>query len=121
MNFVVYEADRVAREAAAQKEIEMQRRGEEEERNQCAVEKELEEIEEEIQKCKSNIGVANELITEAQANLNSALSHKELKKDLVQQASAKLNVGTDRKRKFDADLQKLEARRLKLVKKTKKK
>ena len=114
-----YEVDRVAREATKQREIEMLRQQDEEKSIQASNDEELEELEEEIHKCKCSLSVANDLINEANVDLNHALSLKELKKDLVQQATAKLNVGTDRKRKFEADLQKLKAKKSKLVKKNK--
>ena len=80
-------------------------------------ERTIQELDIEINQCKASITVAEDLILDAQKNLNEALSEKVLKGELIQQASSKLTVGNERKRKFQEDLIKLQKKRAKKVKK----
>ena len=64
--------------------------------------------------------MANDLIDDANTDLGSALNEKVIKRDLVQQASSKLTVGTERKRKFEEDLVELEKQKAKVSNKLKK-
>ena len=117
LSYSKYEADRVARKAA--KEAELKRKKE------CAAEaaakeyvnKELEKIEDEISDAKAGLSVANDLILQAQSDLEKALQKKgnHLQRNLLESANSKLKVGTDRKRKFQDDLDDLEQKRKKML------
>ena len=58
--------------------------------------------------CKSNISVASDMIDLAQVNIKQAIEKKNTQKSrqLTQQGLMKLQVGTERKRKFEEDLRK---------------
>ena len=73
------------------------------------VEKQVAEIDDKIVQCKSNISVANDLIDLAEVNIKQAVEEKNTEKSrqLTQQGLSKLQVGAERKRKFE-DLQKLQ-------------
>ena len=73
------------------------------------VEKQVAEIDDKIVQCKSNISVANDLIDLAEVNIKQAVEEKSTEKSrqLTQQGLSKLQVGAERKRKFE-DLQKLQ-------------
>ena len=60
--------------------------------------------------CKSNISLANDLIDLAQLNIKQGVEEKNIQKSrqLPQQDLSKIQVGTERKRKFEEDLQKLQ-------------
>ena len=74
------------------------------------VEKQVAEIDDKIVQCKSNISVANDLIDLAEVNIKQAVEEKNTEKSrqLIQQGLSKLQVGAERKRKFEQDLQKLQ-------------
>ena len=63
-----------------------------------------------IVQCESNISVANDLIGLAQLNIKQVVEEKNTQKgrQLTQQGLSKLQAGTERKRKFEGDLQKLQ-------------
>ena len=73
------------------------------------VEKQVAEIDDKIVQCKSSISVANDLIDLAEVNIKQAVEEKNTEKSrqLTQQGLSKLQVGAERKRKFE-DLQKLQ-------------
>ena len=73
------------------------------------VEKQVAEIDDKIVQCKSNISVSNDLIDLAEVNIKQAVEEKSTEKSrqLTQQGLSKLQVGAERKRKFE-DLQKLQ-------------
>ena len=73
------------------------------------VEKQVAEIDDKIVQCKSNISVSNDLIDLAEVNIKQAVEEKNTEKSrqLTQQGLSKLQVGAERKRKFE-DLQKLQ-------------
>ena len=77
------------------------------------VEKQVAEIDDKIVQSKSNISVANYLIDLAQVNIKQAVEEKITYKgrQLTQQFLSKLQVGTERKRKFEEDLQKLQIKK----------
>ena len=58
----------------------------------------------EIVKCKSSLKVADDIIEDAKGNLQKALSKKNVDRELTQQALSKIEIGTERKRKFENDL-----------------
>ena len=118
-SFARYESDRIVRQAAKEKEDKERRKQEEEESSRNVELKKLQKIEEEIEACKMNIQVASDLIDDANTDLGTALNEKVIKRDLVQQASSKLTVGTERKRKFEEDLVGLEKQKAKVSKKLK--
>ena len=74
------------------------------------VEKQVAEIDDKIVQCKSNISVSNDLIDLAEVNIKQAVEEKSTEKSrqLTQQGLSKLQVGAERKRKFEEDLQKLQ-------------
>ena len=74
------------------------------------VEKQVAEIDDKIVQCKSNISVANDLIDLAEVNIRQAVEEKNTEKSrqLTQQGLSKLQVGAERKRKSEEDLQKLQ-------------
>ena len=80
--------------------------------------KKISEIEEDIETCKVNISVANDLILKAQKTLENALGEKNVKlgRTFTQQGLSELQVGNDRKRKCDEKLEKLEKERKALLK-----
>ena len=102
-----YEADRLARLQADRKKREQMK---EENERRIVAEKRVAEIDDKIVQCKSNISVANDLIYLAQINIKQAVEEKNTQKSrqLTQQGLSKLQVGTERKRRFAEDLQKLE-------------
>ena len=99
-----YEADRLARLQAENAERKKREQMKEENARQVA------EIDDKIAQCKSNISVANDLLDLAQDNIKQAVEEQNTKtsRQLTQQGLSKLQVGTERKRKFEEDLQKLE-------------
>ena len=97
-----------------------QRRKEEAEAGAAAkesVNKELERVEDEICEAKSGMSVANDLIVQAQSDLEKALQKKgkDVKRDLIETATSKLKVGNERKHKFEEDLCKLERKRKRMI------
>ena len=74
------------------------------------VEKQVAEVDDKIVQCKSNISVANDLIDLAEVNIKQAVEEKNTEKSrqLTQQDLSKLQVGAERKRKSEEDLQKLQ-------------
>ena len=62
----------------------------------------------EIVKCKSSPKVADDIIEDAKGNLQKALSKKDVDRELTQQPLSKVEIGTERKRKFENDLDILE-------------
>ena len=105
-----YEVDHLAR---LQTENTQRKKGEqmkEENERRIVAEKQVAEINNKIVQFKSNISVANDLIDLAQVNIKQAVEEKSTQKSrqLIQQGLSKLQVGTERKRKFEKDLQKLQ-------------
>ena len=82
----------------------------EENERRIVAEKQVAEINNKIVQFKSNISVANDLIDLAQVNIKQAVEEKNTQKSrqLIQHGLSKLQVGTERKRKFEKDLQKLQ-------------
>ena len=82
----------------------------EENERRIVAKKQVAEIDDKIVQCKSNLSVANDLIDLAQVNMKQAVEEKNTQKSrqLTQQGLSKLQVGTERKRKFKEDLQKLQ-------------
>ena len=82
----------------------------EENERRIVAEKQVAGIDDKIVQCKSNIHVANDLANLAQVNIKQAVEEKNTQKSkqLTQQGLSKLWVGTERKRKFEEDLQKLQ-------------
>lgn len=72
--------------------------------------KELEKIEDKISDAKAGLFLANDLILQAQSDLDKALQKKgnNLQRNLLKSANSKLKVGTARKLKFQDDLDNLE-------------
>lgn len=113
-----YEADLNAKRALKEAEKKKQKQLEEEKKQLGENEKNISKIEDEIETCKVNISVANDLILKAQKTIESALNEKNVKsgRTLTQQGLSELQVGNDRKRKFDEELAKLEKKKKKLLK-----
>ena len=65
----------------------------------------------EIVKCKSSPKVADDIIEDAKGNLQKALSKKDVDRELTQQPLSKVEIGTERKRKFENDLDILEKKK----------
>ena len=105
-----YEADRLARLQAENAERKKREQMKEENERRTVAEKQVAEIDDKIAQCKSNISVANDLIDLAQDNIKQAVEEQNTKTctQLTQQGLSKLQAGTERKRKFEEDLQKLE-------------
>ena len=63
-------------------------------------------MEDEICEAKSGMSVANDLILQAQSDLEKALQKKGkyVKRDLIETATSKLKVGNERKHKFEEHL-----------------
>ena len=82
----------------------------EENERRIVAEKQVAEIDDKIVQSKSNISVANDLIDLAQVNIKQAVEEKNTQKSrqLTQQGLGKLQLGTEAKRKFEEDLQKLQ-------------
>ena len=113
-----YEADLAARRALNDAERKKERQLQEEKRLQSENEKDIGEIDDKIQSCKSNISVANDLILKAQETIAKSLNEKNNKaaRTLTQQGLSELQVGNDRKRKFDEELEELLKKKEKLLK-----
>ena len=105
-----YEAERLARLQAESAEKKKREQIKEENERRIVAEKQVAEIDDKIVQCKSNISVANDLIYLVQVNIKQAVEEKNTQKrrQLTQQGLSKLQVGTERKRKFEEDLQKLQ-------------
>ena len=105
-----YEADHLVRLQAENAERTKREQMKEENERRIVAEKRVAEIDDKIVQCKSNISVANDLIYLAQINIKQAVEEKNTQKSrqLTQQGLSKLQVGTERKRRFAEDLQKLE-------------
>ena len=114
-SFSRYEADRLVRQEAKNNERRKKKQDEEDKAKTSQGLKDLTSIEEKIENCKASISVANDLIDGAQEILKQALDSKNVKRDLTQQAWSKLQVGTERKRKFEDDLTKLEKKKKKAM------
>ena len=65
-------------------------------------------LDSEIAKCKSSLKVADDIIEEAKGNLHKELPKKNFDRELIQQTISKIEIGTERKRKFENDLDILE-------------
>ena len=116
-SFSKYNADCLARQEADAKAKPRRKQEEEENSKRVQVDNELALIDNQIRDCKASISAANDLIEDAKENLKQALDGgKNVRKDLAQTALAEITVGTDNKRKFDEDLQKLEKKKKKLKK-----
>ena len=103
-----YEADRLAKAAAKEAEDRKKKEAEADALAKKAVNVDLEKVEDDISEAKSSISVAEDLITQAQSDLDKALVHKgTVARNHVETAAAKLKVGNERKRKFQDDLCKL--------------
>ena len=76
---------------------------------------ELEKVNDDICEAKSGISVANDLILQAQVDLEKAQERsdrgKNIQWELIKTATSKLKVGNERKRKFEGDLSKLEKKK----------
>ena len=105
-----YEADRLARLQAENAERKKREEMKEENERRIVAEKQVAEIDDKIVQSKSNISVANDLIDLAQVNIKQAVKEKNTQKSrqLTQQGLGKLQLGTEAKRKFEEDLQKLQ-------------
>ena len=105
-----YEADRLARPQAENAERKKRAQMMEENERRIVAEKQVAEIDDKIVQSKSNISVANDLIDLAQVNIKQAVEEKNTQKSrqLTQQGLSKLQLGTETKRKFEEDLQKLQ-------------
>ena len=113
-----YDADREAKRALNDAEQKKQKQLEEEKRQQSESEKKVGEIEDKIESCKSNLSVANDLILKAQETIANAVNEKNEKaaRALTQQGLSELQVGNERKRKFDGELEGLMKKKKKLSK-----
>ena len=113
-----YDADRLARQHAEEAQKKKRKQDEEEKSKQLQTDQKISGINDEIENCKSNISVANDLIDSAQESIKKALDAKNpsTTKQLTQQGLSKLQVGTERKRKFEDDLEKVKKKK-KLLKK----
>ena len=82
-----------------------------------SIHKEVEKVEIDVSGAKSGISVANDLILQAQSDLEKALENngKGIQRELIETATAELKFGTERKRKFEEDLCKLEKKKTKLM------
>ena len=108
-----YEADRLARLQAENAERKMREQMKQENEKGTVAEKQVAKIDDKIVQCKSNISFASDLIDLAQLNIKQAVEEKNTQKNrkLTQQGLSKLQLGTERKRKFEEDLQKLQKQR----------
>ena len=68
-------------------------------------------LDSEIAKCKSSLKVADDIIEEAKGNLHKELPKKNFDRELTQQTISKIEIGTERKRKFENDLDILEKKK----------
>ena len=77
-------------------------------------EKQVAEIDDKIVQCKLNISLANYWIDLARVNIKQAVEEKNTQKSrqLTQQVLSKLQMGTERKRKFEEDLQNCKRRKV---------
>ena len=114
-----YEADRLARLQAENAERKMREQMKQENKKGTVAEKQVAKIDDKIVQCKSNISFASDLIDLAQLNIKQAVEEKNTQKNrkLTQQGLSKLQLGTERKRKFEEDLQKLQKQRNDCLKK----
>ena len=105
-----YEVDHLARLQAENTQRKKGEQMKEENERRIVAEKQVAEINNKIVQFKSNISVANDLIDLAQVNIKQAVEEENTQKSrqLIQQGLSKLQVGTERKRKFEKDLQKLQ-------------
>ena len=113
-----YDADREARRALKDAEQKKQKQQEEEEKHQLENKKKVDEIDEKIESCRSNLSVANDLILKAQETIAKSVNEKNQKaaRALTQQGLSELQVGNERKRKFDEELEGLLKKKGKLSK-----
>ena len=114
-----YDADREARHALEVAEQKQKRKQEDEVRQKSEMDKQVMEIDDQIEACKSNVSVANDLIERAHETITKAVNTKNAAeaKKLTQQGSSELQVGIERKRKFEGSLQELMVKKNKLLKK----
>ena len=105
-----YEADRLAKLQAENTERKKREQINEENERRMVAEKQVAEIDDKIVQCKLNISVANDFIDLTQVNIKQAVEEKSTQKSrqLTQQGLSKLQVGTERKRKYKEDLEKLQ-------------
>ena len=106
-----YEADRIARKALADAEAARRKKELDNSAKNVLIDKEVMLVNTEIVKCKASLKVADDIIDDAKTKLQEALAHKKLDRDLVQQALSKIEVGTERKRKFEGDLDALHTKK----------
>ena len=60
-----------------------------------------------ISKCELSIKSADEIIEDANANLQKALSSSKLNCNMIQQAQSKIEIGIERKRNLEGDIETL--------------
>ena len=109
-----YETDRITRKTIENAEKAKRKEKEESVTRQALKSKEIELINVEIEKCKSSLKVADDIIDNAKENLQDALGKKNVDRVLTQQALSKIEIGTERKRKFQNDLDSLINKKKKL-------
>ena len=111
-----YEADREERKALIEAQEAEKKKRIAEIKKQNEISKYKEVIDAEIEKCKSSLKVADNIIEDAKDNLQKALAKEKVDRNLTQQALSKIEIGTERKRKFENDLKALEKKKKKMQK-----
>ena len=69
-----------------------------------------------ISKCELSLKSANEVIEDTNANLQKALSSSKLNRNMIQQAQSKIEIGIERKRKLEGDIETLKKKQKLLLK-----
>ena len=109
------EADGIERKALEEKELASKKKKLEEITRKSISEKESESISGKIDQCKCSLKVADDLILDAKSTLQESLPGKNVDRQLVQKALAKIEIGTERKRKIDSDLEVLHSKKKKTL------
>ena len=104
LSYSKYEVDRKARKALIEAQEAESIKKKEDLTKQVEATKAKELLDAEIVKCKSSLKVADDIIEDAKGYLQKALSKKNVDHELTQQALSKIENGTERKRKFENDL-----------------
>ena len=110
---------RIAKQKVKEAQEKLCKQKEEEKRASEEADKQISAIDDQMDNCKTNITVANDLIITAQDTIQKAVNAKQpsVAKQLTQQGLSQLQIGNDRKRKFEEDLEALTKKKMRLLKK----
>ena len=78
-------------------------------------EKENESSNRKIDQCKCSLKFVGDLILDAKNKLQESLAGKNVDRQLVQKASAKIEIGTEQKRQIESDLEVLHSKKKKAL------